>query len=170
MLAIVFGIFPNLLSQSLIKPAVLSILPSQIVHGHEPFEVEIEHWHGWTPELFMTIGIVVIGLVLYRLHPRVRVLNSPLFTRVSLDKLYDGGLNGLERFSNRLTRTYMTGSVRHYLIYIFVFLVAALGATMLGQGVSFKLSDYAPISLYEIVIVAALVLSALGVFYLPVNA
>ena len=82
--------------------------------------MHIEMWHGWTMEIFMTIGIIVLGTVLYKLHGRARILNTTIFKRFTLNNLYDGDcafskrrqiadLNLHDRFA------------RHYVIYIFVF-------------------------------------------------
>ena len=30
-------------------------------------DLKISAWHGWTPELFMTIGVIVIGALMYRI-------------------------------------------------------------------------------------------------------
>ncbi len=119
-LAVVFGLFPNLLSYTLIEQAMAAIHPTLLLPGQQ-FDTDIHMWHGWTTEVFMTIGVVVSGIVLYRLYHRVTWLNRPLFSGVSLNKTYDGGLNMLDKGAKGLTDRYMTGSIRHYLIYIFAF-------------------------------------------------
>lgn len=162
-LAIVFGLFPNLLSYSLIEPAMAAVHPSLLEPGKQ-FMVSIHLWHGFTPELYMTIGVVALGTVLFLLHRKAAVLHGPLFERVSLNLVYDGGLKLLDRVSGAVTKLYMTGSIRQYLIYIFVFLIAALGATLVSEG-AFQLdtSNFADMSFYEAVIIIALILSTIAV-------
>lgn len=162
-LAVVFGLFPNILAYSLIAPAMAAIHP-KLLNSGDHFEVEIQFWHGWTTEIFMTIGVVLLGIVLFKLHKRYKILNQPVINRISLNQLYDSGLQLLDRWSNRITNTYMTGSIRHYVIYIFVFLISAVGITMAGPtNISFDSSNYAPMSAYEAIIIAVLLISVIAV-------
>ncbi|MBD2871783.1 Na+/H+ antiporter subunit A [Paenibacillus arenilitoris] len=162
-LAVVFGLFPNLLSYSLIEPAMAAIHPAMLDAGAK-FHVSISFWHGWTAEIYMTIGVVAAGILLYKLYPRLSLLNRPLFTRFSLNKTYDGGIGRLDGSAKWLTDRYMTGSVRHYLIYILFFLIVSVAMTMAGSGgMRVDLSDFAPMSLYEAVIIFALVASVIAV-------
>lgn len=163
LLAVVFGLFPNLLAYTLIEPAVASILPRELSAAGK-FKVDIYFWHGWTAELFMTIAIVAAGTILYKLYRRLTVLNRPLLRRISLNAAYDGGLRSLEMASQWLTNAYMTGSVRRYLIYILTFFIVALGLTMIGSNAfRFDTSGYADMSAYEAAVAAALILAAVAV-------
>lgn len=162
-LVIVFGLFPNLLSYSLIEPAMAAIHPAGL-QPHEQFMVSIHLWHGWTTELYMTIAVAAVGSALVYLHRRSVWVSKPLLNRVSLNGAYDGGLRWLDAGSNRLTRLYMTGSIRHYLIYIFVFLVLSLGLTLFfEEGFAMNTESFAKTSFYEAIVIAALILSALAV-------
>jgi len=162
-LAVVFGLFPNLLSHTIIAPAMAAIHPGLLAEGGQ-FEVSIQLWHGWTPEIAMTAGVVAVGTLLYRFHGRVNVLHQPLFAGISLNGLYDGGLRGAAAGAKRLTDRYMTGSIRQYLIYIFVFLIASLGLTM-GRSADLRwdFAGFAPMSLYEAVIIFALIAAVIAV-------
>jgi multicomponent Na+:H+ antiporter subunit A len=162
-LVVIFGLFPNLLSYTLIEPAMAAIHPAGL-QPNEQFKVSIHLWHGWTTELYMTIAVAAVGTALVFLHRRAEWVSKPLLKRVSLNGAYDGGLRWLDIGSNRLTRLYMTGSIRHYLIYIFVFLVLSLGLTLfLGDGLALNTEAFAPTSFYEAVVITALVLSVLAV-------
>jgi multicomponent Na+:H+ antiporter subunit A len=162
-LAIVIGFFPNLIAYSLIEPAMAAIHPNLLLPG-EHFLVSIQFWHGWTTEIFMTMGVILAGTLLFKFHQRIKWVNQPLFDHITLNQMYDGGLRALDRGSNRLTNRYMTGSIRHYLMYIFVFLIASLGLTMIQEKVNvFQYSDFAPISIYEAVIIIVLVISVIAI-------
>lgn len=161
-LAVVIGLFPNLLSYSLIEPALAAVHPRMLAPG-DRFMVNIEMWHGWTTEIYMTIGIVVIGTILYKLHRKSAVLSQPLSTRVSWNGLYDGGLRLLEKGSRSLTTTYMTGSIRHYVIYIFAFFIVTLGVSLIVAGpFQIDTSSYAPITVYEAVTLSALIVPVIA--------
>lgn len=162
-LVVIFGLFPNLLSYSLIEPAMAAIHPGGL-QPNEQFMVSIHLWHGWTTELYMTIAVAAAGTAMFFLHRRYAWVGKPLLKQASLNGAYDGGLRLLDAGSNRLTRLYMTGSIRHYLIYIFVFLVLSLGLTLfLGDGFAVHTEGFAEMSFYEAAIIAALILSTLAV-------
>lgn len=162
-LAVVFGLFPGLLSYSLIEPAMAAIHPSLLQTG-DKFLVKIEMWHGWTPELFMTMGVVLLGAALYKTRSRIKAATEPLFARVSLNQTYDAVLKFGDMGASRLTNRYMTGSIRHYLLYIFIFLIVSVSSTMLlTSEIRFDFSEYAPTSLYEILLIVGLIVSALSI-------
>lgn len=162
-LAVGFGLFPNLLSYTLIEPAMAAIHPDLLLPG-DRFHVSIHLWHGWTTELFMTIGVATAGTILYKLHRRIPALHRPLFSRVSLNDTYNGGLTLLHWGSRRLTDRYMTGSIRHYVIYVFAFLIVSLGWALYRYGaISVNMTEFAPVSLYEAVINIVLILSVLAI-------
>ncbi|WP_342439608.1 Na+/H+ antiporter subunit A [Paenibacillus sp. FSL L8-0436] len=162
-LAVVFAFFPELVSNSLIEPAMASI-HNGVLAPEDTFEVSIHFWHGWTPEIFMTIGVIAAGVLLYRSYSRLRVLDRGPSGRKTLNHLYDGSLQLLERGSKRLTNAYMTGSNRHYLLYIFSFFIIALLAALIGQpGISFGMEHYAPLSIYETAVIAVMLLAAFAV-------
>jgi len=162
-LTVVFGLFPNLLAYSLIEPAMAAVHPALVPSG-DRFAVDIALWHGWTPELFMTLGVVLAGTLVYKFHPRLRALHAPLFTRATLNRVYDGGLEGLDRGSRRLTDGYMTGSIRHYLIYFFLLFLVALGGALFRSGsLTWDLSQFAPVSPHEAVINIVLVLAVIAI-------
>ncbi|NGZ76781.1 Na+/H+ antiporter subunit A [Saccharibacillus alkalitolerans] len=161
-LALVFALIPNGLAHALIDPAVAAI------HGEgvdaETVHVSIHFWHGWTPELFMTLGVVLLGVLLYRTYTRFRLLDREWSGRDTLNRLYNGALSLLENGGRRATDLYMTGSVRRYLIYILLFLVAALGGTLIfSPGVKLGMDDYAPITFYEVALVAVMLAAAAAV-------
>ncbi|WP_310832702.1 Na+/H+ antiporter subunit A [Paenibacillus pedocola] len=162
-LAVVFAFFPDLVSVPLIEPAMASI-HSGLLAPEATFGVSIHFWHGWTPEIFMTLGVVAAGILLYRGYNRLWVLDREASGRNPLNRMYDGSLQLLEKGSRRLTDAYMTGSNRHYLLYIFSFLIIALLAVLVREpGISLGMEHYAPLSFYEAVVVAIMLLAAFAV-------
>ena len=53
--------FPNVLGKQHPEPAFVSVMPSIPL---EAVDIKISAWHGWNTELFMTIGVVLAGLLL----------------------------------------------------------------------------------------------------------
>lgn len=156
--------FPNVVSNSILQPALMAVLPNFAELGG--LDVVIAPWHGWSTELFMTIGIIVIGFLLfrsirqwgklYRFYPQVLTLNQ----------LYNVSLEGIELASEKATNRYMTGSIRTYLIYIFAFLIIVTGGSLLfTNGLAVDSSNDSPISSYEGVVVLGMIASVFIVLF-----
>ncbi|XID93725.1 Na+/H+ antiporter subunit A [Paenibacillaceae bacterium WGS1546] len=160
-LVVVTGLFPNLLGAALVEPAMAAIHPLLLAEG-ERFEVHLQYWHGWTTEIFMTIGVIAVGTGMVLLYRRLKLHNKEWSNGLNVNRLYDGGLRSLDRLSLRMTDRYMTGSIRRYLVYIFVFFIAALGITLLlSGGIGWTDMELAPASAYETLVVLVMVVSAL---------
>lgn len=160
---LVVGIFffPNVLGDYLLRPAMASILPSIELEG---IVKPISAWHGFNAALLMTIGVIVIGTLLYLSIRRWKGIYSLLPEKWTLDNLYNNSLIQMEKGSNRITSFYMTGYLRTYSVYIFLFFIAAVGGTMLfTRAYSWDLSGDAPISVYEIVLVFIMMAAGLAI-------
>lgn len=164
-LVIIFGIFPNLLSDSLISPAMAAIHPS-LLHAGEVFEVHIAFWHGPTIELFMTIGVIVLGILLYKTYPKWKKIYQAIPERLALNHFYDQILKRAQSGSNNLTNRYMNGSVRAYLVYIFVFFISILTITLIWKD-SFKIDtdNVSPIGIYEWVLTLFVVVGSISILF-----
>ncbi|MGG4265745.1 Na+/H+ antiporter subunit A [Peribacillus simplex] len=162
-LVIIFGIFPNLLSSSIIEPAVASIQPS--LAGPD-FQVHIAFWHGFEPEFWMTVGIIAFGIILYKTFPKWQKVHQWMPERLSLNALYDNGVRGLERSASSVMKFLMTGSIRTYLLSIFLFFILSLGFTLYWKD-AFKLDTgyLTPIGLYELVLAAIIVISSIAILF-----
>ena len=163
-LVIGFFFYPDILSQYLLQPAWAAILPAMDQAGL--LTVEIAVWHGFTRELGMTIAMVLLGIVLYIYLPKWYRIYSFYPPALTLNNIYDQGLQGLQRASRWLTNAYMTGSVRDYLLYIFSFIVIIVSASLwLFNGISFDSSLDASVAFYEFGLAAAMLAAALTVLF-----
>ncbi|MED4350815.1 Na+/H+ antiporter subunit A [Schinkia azotoformans] len=162
LLVILIFMFPNVLSAYLLQPAWSGVLPELAEKGK--LQIEISAWHGLNTELWMTIGVIVVGTILYltlRKWYRVYLIYPEAAT---LNRLYDNALKIMELFSRRITDRYMTGYIRDYLVYIFVFIVVMVGGSLwLFDGFVYTPSMDAPVNIYEVSLVIAMVISALTV-------
>ncbi|MCC5804544.1 Na+/H+ antiporter subunit A [Rossellomorea vietnamensis] len=164
-LVVIFGFFPNILSERIIAPAVEAITPSLIQEGHE-VETHISFWHGFTPELFMTFGVILFGILLYLLLPSWKKVYKWIPERFTLNSFYDGGLIKSERGAQNFTSGYMTGFIRTYLVYIFSFLIAiSLFALWFNGAFAINLEEVAPVGVYEIAIALLLVISSVTILF-----
>lgn len=160
---LVVGIFffPNVLGDYLLRPAMASILPSIELEG---IVKPISAWHGFNTALLMTIGVIVIGTLLYLSIRRWKGIYSLLPEKWTLDNLYNNSLIQMEKGSNRITSFYMTGYLRSYSVYIFLFFIAAVGGTMLFTGAySWDFRGDAPIGVYEVVLVLIMMAAGLAI-------
>ncbi|MGM0875527.1 MAG: Na+/H+ antiporter subunit A [Bacillota bacterium] len=164
-LVIVFFFFPNLLAYTIIEPAMASIIPGLLGdEGH--FHVHISPWHGFTLELFMTIGVVLLGILGFFSLTKWRAVYRFVPEKLTLNKGYDAALYRLDKSSFNLTRFYMTGFIRDYLAYIFTFFIVILGTSLVvKEGFSFSLQGTAPVGIYEAVLAAVMLIGTITVLF-----
>jgi multicomponent Na+:H+ antiporter subunit A len=80
--------------------------------------------------------------------------------------MYDGGLVRGERAAFSFTRGYMTGFIRSYLVYIFVFFIGILLFSFWFKGAfAINTDELAPIGIYEIAIALLLVISSVTILF-----
>lgn len=164
-LVVVFGFFPNILSENLIAPAMQSILPALLMEG-QTFDVHISFWHGFNIELFMTIGVVAMGLRFYFTYPKWSKVYKLFSDRFSINSLYDGIIEGSQIGSMKLTKFYMNGFIRTYLVYIFSFLILILSVSLVvKKAFKFDISNVAPVSIYEIILVLIIGIATVTILF-----
>ncbi|GAJ99475.1 LOW QUALITY PROTEIN: Na(+) H(+) antiporter subunit A [Geomicrobium sp. JCM 19055] len=151
-LAIFF--FPNVIGDYALKPMVASIIPSAAGVFDD---YTISWWHGFVPELFMTMAVVALGLILFATLNRWIGLYNHMPQWMHLNNWFKHGLSGMERGSHKVIDWHMTGYIRDYLMYIFITIILIVG------GSYFMLTDFtlytdnlASINLFEIVLALVL--------------
>ncbi|SDY50347.1 multicomponent Na+:H+ antiporter subunit A [Evansella caseinilytica] len=161
-LVVIIGLFPNILAYTVIEPAMQSILPN--LSGTDPFYVNIYHWHGFNTELFMTIGVVLFGVLIYKNLSRWQQTAFFLKERDPLNAVYDSGLDGLVAGSQRVTNMQMTGLLRDYFMFMIVFMVALLGwAFIRFDALAFDFVNVAEISPYLWIITFVLIAAVISI-------
>ncbi|WP_339231004.1 Na+/H+ antiporter subunit A [Oceanobacillus sp. FSL K6-2867] len=163
---LVVGIFffPNVLGDYILRPAMASIFPTL---AGEDLGVSISAWHGWdSPELWMTVGVVVIGALLYIYRKYWTVVYRLFPEKWSFNELYSFILDWMEERSTAITNNYMTGYLRDYLVYIYLFFIVAIGGTILYTGAySFDISGNAPITVFEATIAIVMMIAAISILF-----
>lgn len=161
---LVVGIFffPNLLGDNLIKPAIYSIYPE--VTNNLIGDIQI--WHGFNTELMMTIGIIFIGVILFVFRQYVRKVFI-LFPRVlSFDTLYNNTLEYMDYFAKKITNFYMTGFLKHYFMYIFLFFIFILGGSFIYLDVfAFSLQNDQPVDAFSWMLAVMIVTAGIVVLF-----
>ncbi|KMT61328.1 Na+ H+ antiporter subunit A [Listeria fleischmannii 1991] len=164
-LVLFIGIFPNVIAAPILEPAVKSIVPSLATNAD--FHIHIGLWHGITPALLMTVGIVILGTILYKTH---RFWKPFITTRVPkklrIGKSYDKGMSYLEQGSYRFTMTVMTGWLRTYLNYmLFAFIVLVLGSLILTDSLNLKFENLTSVTLVDFVLAAVILVTLIGIVF-----
>lgn len=162
-LVVIFFFFPNLLAYTLIEPAMASIIPG-LLGNEEHFHVHISQWHGANLELYMTIGVILVGTLAYLSLEKWRGVYRLTPKKLTLNKGYDAAMRSLDKSSAKITNFYMTGYIRDYLAYIFTFFIIIIGTSLvLKEGFSFSLNGTAPIGIYESVLALVMVIGTITV-------
>ncbi|WP_416149282.1 Na+/H+ antiporter subunit A [Salipaludibacillus sp. HK11] len=160
-LVIVFGLFPNLLAYTIIDPAMQSILPGLLEPG-EQFYVNIYHWHGLNAELFMTMGVIFFGSLIFLNARKWQETAIYLKERDPLNWFYDNGLVGLIKGSTAVNNVQMTGRLRDYFNFMFVFLIIVMGYMLWKtNAIAIDMANTAEIPVYMYFITASLILATL---------
>src|SRR5699024_1552526 len=125
-----------------------SIYPNLTTSVAEP----ILAWHGINTELLMTLGIIVVGTLLYVSLSYWKVIYRLFPTKWSFDRLYNGMLSLLYRISHIFTSFYIIGFLRHYFQYFLVFFIISLGIFLINlNAISFDISHDKPVGIFELI-------------------
>lgn len=158
--ALVVTIFfiPNFIGNTFVKPAVQAIQPF-LYDTPQAIHIHVEAWHGINPELLMTIGIVIIGVLLFVALPKWQGMYQRFPQAFTLNNAYDKIMQGLDTGLNRLSRLYMTGSMRHYLLYMFSGIaIIVIGSLFVKDAFSISFEETSPIKPYEIILILVLLI------------
>ncbi|WP_342388617.1 Na+/H+ antiporter subunit A [Salinicoccus bachuensis] len=154
-LVLVFGFFPNILSGTIIDPAAMSIMASDT-----PLGTHLYMWHGFAnPALWATIFIVITGVLLFYFRDKWMFIYDYHKERFTLNYLYDQGLIYSRFGSRKITDGYMSGFIRSYLVYIFLFFIVMGILTLLNTGIRISFDDMAPVRIHEMAVVLIILVS-----------
>lgn len=164
-LVVIIFFIPNIIGDVFVKPAVLAIQPF-LYDSASAIPIHVSAWHGFNTELFMTIGIFVVGFLLFLTIPKWQKLYKIVPDWLSLNRLYDRFMTFLDKDLNFISKLYMTGSIRNYLVYMFSFIVVITISTLfVKDAFSFSMEGTAPIHVYEIILILVLIISTMTVLF-----
>ncbi|WOV86409.1 Na+/H+ antiporter subunit A [Sporosarcina oncorhynchi] len=152
--SLVVAIFfiPNVVGKWLVKPAVMAVQPYQYSHPSE-VAVTVSAWHGFdSPALWMTVGVVIIGALLFVSLSKWQKVYAIQPEQLSLNALYDGTMTFSEKGMNKLSRFYMTGLIRTYLMYIFAFFsVITISVLFMKNAFVVDMSSFTKLNSFSII-------------------
>lgn len=156
--------FPNLLGAYILKPAMASIYPT--FGDTANLTPHISAWHGIKPELLMTIGVILVGTLLYRVLKKWKPVYGLLSSRFTFNAFYNNFLSFGESTSTVVTNKYMTGLLRDYLVYIYLFFILTVGGFFFYSGAfSPSFSMDVRIRSYEVVLVGVMAVAAVAMLF-----
>jgi multicomponent Na+:H+ antiporter subunit A len=164
-LVVIFGIFPNILSHNFIEPTTAAILPT-LLKEEGSFLVHISFWHGFQIELWMTIGVIIIGFILYKTLPKWQRVYKLFPKKLTLNSFYDSMIDRAQSGAFKLTKGYMNGFIRTYLVYIFTFFIAVLGYSIYWKD-AFKIetSNVSSIGIYELILALIIAIGSITILF-----
>lgn len=156
-MCLLVGMFPGSLEAPVLAPAVFSIT------GQEGWE-SLSLWHGFTGPVLMSAVSLMGGACLYG-YARPLTQRIPLKPlRVSIDALYDRGMQALDRTGVFLTGLLQSGYLRVYLMLLLSFLVLGFGVPFIVKaGGALGPLDLASIEPFEAVLIGLLMVGAVAV-------
>lgn len=158
-LVVVIFFIPNIIGKMFVKPAVTAMQTGLYNHPQD-VDIKVSAWHGWTPELMMTLCIIAVGALLFITMAKWQKLYELQPKNLSLNTVYNSLMIFGEKGMNRLSRFYMTGHIRTYLIYMFAFITVITTATLFMQNAFVvDMNSFAPLNAYGVLTAVILILS-----------
>lgn len=145
---------PNLIQSSLIQPI-----------ANEQRSLHLEHvtaWHGFTPPLFITLMIFMIGcIVLYRKNYKYLF---DVFNQVSLNRVYTFIGKMKDVIAKRSLSLVISESLNVYTIYLYLFIIALIMPYLI-----FKINPALPLqqdfTIFTLMIGIIMIVSALSLLF-----
>src|SRR5699024_9230158 len=142
-----------------VKPAVIA-MQEGLFNAPSDVPVHVAVWHGLTPHLWMTLGVIALGSVLYMTLAKWQTVYDLQPKALSLNAAYDALMVFWEKTMNKLSRLYMTGILRTYLIYMFGAIVVIVLATLFAKNAfMFNVSNFSPVNGYGLLTAVILTIS-----------
>jgi len=154
-LGFVFGMFPSLVQDSLIKPILTSV-------GQDPSGVHLKLWHGFTPILGLSVLTIILGLLVYFLWKPTKSKEDFIerFEKFSPKHILESLAVLFEKGSDLWTNIFQNGYLRNYISVIILFLVGLISVTLL-ENTTYRIdySSFSRLTIYEVVTLCIMILS-----------
>lgn len=155
-----FGLWPAPVDHFLLEPMSGAIL-GESVHVH------LALWHGFGWPLLMSAITIAAGLSIYPAWARIQRWQGEVFSRVSVDAVYDGTLRVLPRAGRDLSLWLQSGILRRYLVWIFSFLSLVVLSTFIWDRVSLIPADARSVLSYEGILLGLIMVTSMAVVWAP---
>jgi len=154
-LGLIFGIFPNMMSASLINPAVIAVSQAP--------GAKLMLWHGFNEVLLLSLITLIGGIGLYFFSKFVKkhMIMFDTIAKAGPEAVYNLLLKGLIRFASLQTKFFQNGNLRSYFYFILTTFLTFIIFTIVKYQI-FELirPDFSDVKFYEFLIVVIMLLSA----------
>ncbi|HLQ83448.1 MAG TPA: hydrogen gas-evolving membrane-bound hydrogenase subunit E [Pseudogracilibacillus sp.] len=156
---VLIGLLPNLFNQSFLAHAATSI------SGETDF-AQISYWHGFNTPFIMSLTVLGIGTVLYTTMNKWMGIYSIFSGKLSFNRVYDWLIEKTDFASEKVTKFYMTGSLRTYMSIIIATMFIVTFVTMyLTNGFAIDFNDVADVTILELVVVGSILTAAIATLF-----
>jgi len=163
-LVILIFFFPNIIGNYLLKPAMMSVYPTFL--SVEELTPKIYAWHGFNAELMMTLGVVLFGLVLYKLMKYWIRVYKWIPQKLTLNSMYEGLITKSENLSGKITNGYMNGNLTNYFVYIYVcFVVIVAGYFVTSDAFMWNPIGGSKVDHFELILIFVVMFSAIALIF-----
>lgn len=156
-LGIAIGIFPSIIQDTLIQPAVTAL-------GENGSEVKLKLWHGFNLILALSATTIGVGVLLcFLLKPSQKIENRiAKFEFIAPQTLIENFAFGFGTISKWITGILQNGYLRYYVSTIILFLVIVTGYTLL-QNTSYTMDyeSFSALTFYEVLTVLVMIVGIL---------
>ncbi|MFQ5990561.1 MAG: hydrogen gas-evolving membrane-bound hydrogenase subunit E [Candidatus Methylomirabilales bacterium] len=150
------GLWPAPVGHFLLEPMSAGILRDG-VHVH------LALWHGFNTPLAMSAVTIAAGLFLYPAWPQIQRWQTELFSRISMDAIYDGSLVFFPKSGRSLASWLQSGILRSYLVWILSFLSLMVFFTFALDRVSLIPAEARSVLSYEGILLGLTIASSIAV-------
>ena len=160
-LVIAIFFFPNILGKYILQPAMASLYPT--FSDPEKLTPHISPWHGLKIELIMTIGVIIVGTILYKLKKYWMNIYRLFPQNWTLNVLYEKTISSGENHSEWITKKYMTGNLTHYFTYIYVGFILIVGSVFISlDAMKWGISNQSKVENYELILIFTMIFTAVA--------
>jgi multicomponent Na+:H+ antiporter subunit A len=156
-LSLIFGVFPGLVEQSLIKPFMFSV-------SVEPSAFHLKLWHGFNLVLLLSSVTILVGALLYLFYKPTQIIEERItkLEIISPKTIVTTLAEGLENFSRVITNILQNGYLRHYVYTIISFTLVLVGYKFVSDTRFYiNFSKLSEVTFYEASIVGIMFISIL---------
>jgi len=148
------GLYPDILSSSLIGPAVTAVRAEGTL-------IQLKLWHGINPAFILSVVTVLTGIVLFGIRPFFRKSASRFkaLKPFTPSHMYQRGLEFLVKFAGLQTRILQNGYLRAYFMTILVTGIILLGYQLFITDITGLTLPVFTISIRELVLIIIMILT-----------
>lgn len=155
-LGLLIGIFPALVSETLVAPAVWAVIG-------EPVSAVLALWHGANLALLLSGLAILLGIFFFRIWSSLRSTSSRIerFLRWGPEWLYYASLDGMNALARTQTSLLQSGKLHHYLFTVILTTVGLVGFTLFSRGGTYPLQGFQELRYYEIGLAVLILMGAI---------